>query len=217
MKDTEIEELRLKEHFLPLYSDYYFEKKRGKRDGVLSICVVAFILFLLINVFTKFENTFPIVCFIIVLFVIFYNTVFFDKIMKKKKMLGFFLRPDGVTGNDYFGRSKRISYIDLRQDILNGHMKYEETGITVGNGRNKMVFHYEIGDSKAQKHVQECYEELERYIQIKLRPYEKKGFAHPTEMSGVVCAQRKDHVYFQQTVVEQLDNQGLFHMQLALF
>jgi len=29
--------------------------------------------------------------------------------------------------------------------------------------------------------------------------------------------QRKDHLNFQQTVVEQLDNQGLFHMQLALF
>lgn len=29
--------------------------------------------------------------------------------------------------------------------------------------------------------------------------------------------QRKDHLNFQQTVVEQLDNQGLFRMQLALF
>lgn len=174
-KETAIERARNAKNFLPLYSNYYFEKKNLSGRKWLLIAVYVMIMFGIISYASEFQSSVITFFLILSVLVVLYQMLAAGWIKNRKKLLGTWLQPDGAVKQNLFGIERKISYYDLEQEIAGGHMRYGDTGIRVGKGRNRLVFHYEIGDSSAQKHVEECYRELQRYIKVKLLPYEKKG------------------------------------------
>lgn len=174
-KEQAIEQARNAENFLPLYSDCYFAKKKRTGSMGLTVSIYAGILFGMLSFASKFKFTLAVVLLILSVVVALYQIFLARYIMDWRKVPGTKLQPDGAIKRSMFGMERKISYSDLQQDISNGHMCYGDTAIQVGKGKNKLFFHYEIGDSIAQKHVNLCYRVLQKYITVKLLPFEKSG------------------------------------------
>lgn len=94
---------------------------------------------------------------IILILVILYDRAVYKYLFEKQKVLGALILPDGVRRQKLFGEKETISYLDLRQEISEGCMKFGKEGILLGKGKNKLVFYYEVASTKAQKHIRECY------------------------------------------------------------
>lgn len=174
-KEQAIEQARNAENFLPLYSDRYFAKKKQTGSMWLTVSIYVGILFGMLSFASKFQFTLAVVLLILSVVVALYQIFFARYIMDWRKMPGTKLQPDGAIKQSMFGMERKISYSDLQQDISDGHMCYGDTAIQVGKGKNKLFFHYEIGDSVAQKHINTCYRELQKYLTVKLLPFEKSG------------------------------------------
>lgn len=174
-KEQTIEKARNAENFLPLYADYYFEKKKRSGSMWLTVSIYACIMFGMLSFASEFKFNLAVVLLIFFVLVVLYQIFLAKHLMNWQKMLGAKLQPDGAIKQNMFGMKRKISYYDLQQDISDGYMCYGDTAIQVGKGKNKLSFHYEIGDSIAQKHVNACYRELQKYLTVKLLPFKKSG------------------------------------------
>ena len=175
-KAKRIEEERRAEGFLPQYSDYYFESK--SESGVsVSIFVLMLSGFFggLASEF-DFENGFLNFLFFICIaqFVVFVLLAIFCDDLKKVK--GYYLEPDGIRTDLYFRPFGTISYETVNEAVKNGRIYYRTEGLVIGTGADKLTFHYEIGDSKAQKHIQDTYALLQTHIYEKLPPFDARIF-----------------------------------------
>lgn len=175
-KERTIEQARREEYFLPKYSDYYFEKQKAvSLWSLLGYVYVSIIFLLIIAESNDLSASFVWICLAIIGVGVLYLCVLKKYINQRKMLYGAQIMPEGIVVKGAWGYEHRISYYDLQQEIAQGHMKYADTGIELGKGKNKLTFHYEIGDSAAQKHVKKCYAQLQKYIIEKLIPYEKQG------------------------------------------
>ncbi len=154
-----IEQRRMEEGFLPQYSDFYFEKKQRARSTWLAIwlCLISFI---------------PVPA---ILFLLYY--AFVQKfIMERQKMRGIRFEESGIVKLTAYGEKTVVPYSWIEQSVTANRICYKKTGMQIGTGIEKLVFHYEIGDSTAQRHIEDCYAFLQKHLSVKLPPFEKKCF-----------------------------------------
>ena len=174
-KKSKEPDIRKTPGFLPKYSDYYFEKKKQSRMGWIFATFYPSFLTFCADIDTHFEYFWMhVVCGVFgVLFVL--VLVIEPLVLKGRKKLGIYLQPTQALRVGLWGKESPVYYSEMDAAVSSGRVSFEDTGIQIGQGPNKMVFHYEIGDSEAQKHVEECYGMLQSHIRAKLPRYEKKA------------------------------------------
>lgn len=165
--------------FLPKYSKLYFEKKKNA-SGVFGMTLLysgliygAIAWGYLTNggysVMSRWLVIFAIVIFGIYLICVCSNTE------KKREKYGMNLSYEGVQRITGHGMEETISYQVYEEAVKAGQYHYDKTGLVIGKGKNKLVFHYEIGNAKAQENIRECYKVLQEHMQVELPPFETKG------------------------------------------
>ena len=175
-KRKRIEDHRRRPGFLPQYSDFYFEKK--EENGLsLSILILMFSGFFLgLAQDLDYENTF--VNFLLFLciaqFVLKLLLLVLDE--QVKKLNGFYLEKAQIQTDLFFRPYGSIPYDHIREAFQNDKIYYKTEGLVIGRKPEQLTFHYEIGDSVAQKHVQDCYELLQSRLAIPLPPLRTKTF-----------------------------------------
>ncbi|MBQ6888781.1 MAG: hypothetical protein IJN54_14870 [Lachnospiraceae bacterium] len=174
-KKSTIESVRTAEGFLPEYSDFYFERKK-QPSFFKYILSYLFIIFLICLIDIDYNNKkSPGFLTIIGIAVLLYQLFIKKHIIDHKKLYGAKLEYHGIVKVSAYGEQPPVSYQEIEQAVAAGDFRYEDTGLRIGSGTQKLLFHYEIGDSIAQKHVEECYALLQKHLNIKLPPFEKKG------------------------------------------
>lgn len=169
-----IEALRTADGFLPQYSDFYFEKKKQLSTWKFVLGYV-FIIIIFNVLLDDFENQIWGVLLRIIIALLIYFFGIKKPIMYRRQKCGVRLEEYNFIKETFFGEKPPVSYTEIEQAVSSGDIRYGKTGLRIGRGAGKLVFHYEIGDSKAQKHMEECYALLQKHLTTKLPPFEKKG------------------------------------------
>lgn len=166
--------LRVADGFLPKYSDFYFEKKKNIHPWKYVFGYVLVILFS-DSLLDNFDDCFLTImlCYIIALFL--YHNLITVPVRNRRQKCGARLEEYGIVKTTFFGEKAPIPYSRIEQAVSSGDICYGSTGLRIGHGSGKLVFHYEIGDSKAQTHMEECHALLQKHLTSKLPPFEKKG------------------------------------------
>ena len=175
-KDQEIDKLRKERGFLPQYSDYHFNKKENDGLGLsITLLLLAGLFWGLADDF-DYEivifNILAVFCVVQFPVYLFFST-FYSRVKKKK---GYLISPNEIRTDLLFRPLGSISYDDLRSDIQNGYLYYQTKGLALGSKKNRLVFHYEIGDNISQAHIQACYALFQEYLHLQLPPLTKKTF-----------------------------------------
>jgi len=172
-KPKEVKAEELKKGFLPLYSKFYLKKKSTYNPHKLLLWFFLGIPFMALFI-DEFQGTDQAVFIVFFGAIILYYFVIREIWLKYVKDLGTDLQVGMAVKKLPFGRERSILYSVLEEEIKAGYMKYGDYGIEIGKGKNKLVFHYEVGSTKKQKHIAETYEHLQQYIHTPLLPYDKK-------------------------------------------
>lgn len=182
-KEKKSEKERLKEKialrrtengFLPTYSDFYFEKKKHNGEIWISVLIYLALITFVPAMIDGFENN-PLTilgCFIVA--ILLYYIFFRNHFLNKKKLCGSRLTKEGIIKCTAFRQKPPVSYLYIEEAVATGNYEYDDTGLRIGKGDGELVFHYEIGDTEATKHVEECYQLLQQHMQQKLPPLNKK-------------------------------------------
>ncbi len=175
-KAQEIAKLRKERGFLPQYSEYHFNKKEheGLTLSILLLMLTGFFW----GLASDFDYEITIVNILAVFCVVQFPVYLFISMLNSrvKKRKGFYIEPNEIRTDLLYRPYGNISYDDLRSDIQNGHLYYQTEGLALGSKKNRLVFHYEIGDSTAQAHIQACYALLQEYLHLQLPPLTKNTF-----------------------------------------
>lgn len=172
--EKELDRRRKTNDFLPEYSDFYFETKQQRKTSRVIISTHNLILFSIMALIMLFKKTIVNAIAISSLVFVFYYCRVHPPIMNKKKLCGTTFYKDSAEKKDFSGNKTSIAYSEIEQEILAGNMRYGHTGMQIGKGRNRLTFHYEIGDVKAQQHVEQCYNVLKSRLNTPLLPYDSK-------------------------------------------
>ena len=173
-KAAAIEAIRTADGFLPKYSDFYYEKKKQPQTMKFVFGYVFVILFFN-TILDNFDDQIFKVLFCIICILILYHYLIKLPIRNRQKKCGTRFEEQGIVRVGFFGEKEPIPYFETEQAVTSGDIHYEDTGLRIGRGSKKLIFHYEIGDSKAQKHVEECYALLQKHLSVKLPPFDKKA------------------------------------------
>lgn len=173
-KAAAIEALRTADGFLPQYSDFYFEKKKQVSIRKFVVGYVFVIIFFNL-ILHDFDSQIWGVFLQIIIILLFYYFGIKKPVMNRRKKCGARLEEYNIVKTTFFGEKPPISYSCIEHAVSSGDFHYGKTGLRIGHGAEKLVFHYEIGDSKAQKHMEECHAMLQRHLTSTLPPFEKKG------------------------------------------
>lgn len=168
------EQIRAESGFLPKYSDFYFEKKKNQNNvWKYVLCYAALII--LLPALAKHNGIHPgtvLVCAVVLLILV---CLVPHTFFKNRKLLGAKLTDEGIVRITAFGTKPPIPYSHIEQTVAAGDFRYKDAGLQIGHGSEKLVFHYEIGNSTAQKHIEDCHRLLQTHMQRTLPPFEKKG------------------------------------------
>ena len=175
-KAAAIEALRTEDGFLPQYSDFYFEKKKQFSIGYNIKYILGYLLVILFfnGIVQDFGSRFWSVYLCIIISLVTYYIIK-KAVINRQMKCGTRLEEYNFIKTGFFGEKPPISYSVIEQAVSAGDIHYGKTGLRIGHGAGKLVFHYEIGDSKAQKHMEECHTILQHHLTSKLPPFEKKG------------------------------------------
>ena len=169
-----IEAIRTADGFLPKYSDFYYEKK--KQPPALKFVIGYVIVSISLNtILNNFNTQIFKVLFGIVWALVLYHFLIKMPIRNRRKKCGTRFDEHGIVKVAFFGEKEPIPYLETEQAVISGDIHYEDTGLRIGHGSKKLIFHYEIGDSKAQKHIEECYALLQKHLTVKLPPFDKNA------------------------------------------
>lgn len=175
LREKAFDERRKADYFLPWYSDFYFEKKNSEA----KIQIIFFIYLApasgMISLISDMKNIVLNGLFLFSIVALIYLLKIRPRILDSRKTCGTFFYKNTAVRIDINNNEIPIPYSLLELEISEGHIQYGETGLEIGSGENKLVFHYEIGDAEAQAHVEQCYDELQRHLNVPLLPYEKNG------------------------------------------
>ncbi len=170
--------LRTAEGFLPQYSDFSFAKDQLLSYWRFLFSYLFIIFFIALHDIALAEEFVVflkhVILWFIIIFVL-YSLVLSPLLLRRRKKCGARLEEYNIVKTGLFGQKPPISYSVIEQAVRAGDIHYGKTGLQIGHGSAKLVFHYEIGDSKAQKHMEECHAILQRHLTSKLPPFEKKG------------------------------------------
>lgn len=172
-KPKEVKSEELKKGFLPSYSKFYLKKKSTYNPHKLLLWFFLGIPFMALFI-DEFQGTDQVVVIGFFGAIILYYFVIREFWLKYVKDLGTDLQVGMAVKKLPFGRERSIPYSVLEEEIKAGHMKYGDYGIEIGKGKNKLVFHYEVGSARKQAHIAKTYEHLQQYIHTPLLPYDKK-------------------------------------------
>lgn len=169
-----LEAIRTADGFLPKYSDFYYEKK--KQPAIMKYVIGYIVVVFSFNTILVHFDTqiFKVLLGIIWALVLYYFLIKLP-IRNRRKKCGTRFEEHGIVKVAFFGEKEPIPYLETEQAVTSGDIHYEDTGLRIGHGSKKLVFHYEIGDSKAQKHVEDCYALLQKHLTVKLPPFNKSA------------------------------------------
>ena len=85
---------------------------------------------------------------------------------KKKK--GTLLGEEGTIRKTYNNREIKVPYSEWKEAFKRGNYRFNKESYEFRCGGEVLRFHFEVGDSKAQQHIQECYKKFEEKIGEKL-------------------------------------------------
>lgn len=164
--------------FLPKYSKLYFEQKKAWSALWLMVIIYAgiFLIPILMAVSEEEEDVgaFGVFSILVYICVLFYHLALRKRVWEVKKEYGMSFATDGVKRIGLHGEEETIPYAVYEEAVSAGEFRYEKTGLVIGKGIHELVFHYEIGNSEAQKDVKQCYATLQEHITGKLPPFETK-------------------------------------------
>lgn len=170
-KKSETEIRRDEEGFLPKYSDRYFARIPKRRAIAGFVCgFIGIEAFLAAQERYFYSTGWNIVTFLCIA-VVFYVIWPCRYVIKRKKMIGSWVRSTGIEQENFFGGTRMIPYAFYDEMLQRQKYYYKATCFQVGTGRNKLCFPYEIGNRRAKDHVQDVHKRLRPYLKEKLPVY----------------------------------------------
>ncbi|MBS4899979.1 MAG: hypothetical protein KHZ87_04350 [Clostridiales bacterium] len=173
VKEKKEDEIRKKAGFVPEYSDFYFKRKNGSMlwyaiFSLFALFVLNIILRGLLLISSDFFDMFILFIFVIIGWGVYH---FIKKaVMKSRKHKGTFLEDTGTVRKLSGRREIRIPYIEWKQAFQTGNFRSNKECYEFNCKGEILRFYYEVGDSKAQKHIQECYKTFGEKIGEELPP-----------------------------------------------
>lgn len=170
-KKDEIVKRREAEGFLPKYSERYFAGKGKSRLIWGFICAfIGIEAFLAAEERAFYSAGWNMVAFFSIAVVI-YVIWPCGRVLKRKKMLGFWLRQEGIEQELFFGGTRMLPYSYYDGLLCEEKYYYKDSCFQIGKGRDKLCFPYEIGNQKAKNHVHDFHKRLRPYLNEKMPTY----------------------------------------------
>ena len=162
------DEIRKAKDFLPEYSDFYFEKRKGSLFVYIVLLAIAggiigFMTSAIVHDSRLVLKTELYIFLGLVIFGILRKVSTFGK-YKKGTILG----ENETIRKTYNNKEIKVPYSEWKESFKKGNYRFNRESYEFRCRGEILRFHFEVGDSKAQKHIGECYKKFEEKIGEKL-------------------------------------------------
>ncbi len=147
---------RLREGFLPRWTNYHFERT-DYYNGIFAVLAMVAIG-LLYGVFAVVADgrlRMPVT--LAGIFLLAAVFIIAALVEKRQKKAGTMLLEDRTVSRDLFGRASSVTYAEWSTAVSEGGFRITEEGYLIRRGKDRLLFGYEAGDSKMQGHVLDLY------------------------------------------------------------
>ncbi|NLG04114.1 MAG: hypothetical protein GX567_09850 [Clostridia bacterium] len=153
-KERLLEEQRLQNGFLPYFSDAFFE--RFFRRKLIKIFWIMLFLFYAIPVAAKIIGWRSAAWLFTIYPILIVNLLLLTPISFYLKRFGYTFQPHGLVRNAW-GTEKTFLYSDLSKAVQEKKVIMKTKGYLVPTGKGHILFPYEVGNARQQKHIFNCY------------------------------------------------------------